>query len=127
MEIANLLSKVSETMHVGRSFGPASEHDGVTIIPVALVAGGGGGGFGPTPPAPGAPSTIEGDPPTGGGGGFGTVSMPLGVYVVKNGDVRWVPAVDVTRVVIGVIGAVKLVAKLRARSRLAAGLRTGAG
>ncbi len=37
MEISALLSKLSDTMYVSRSFGPASEHYGVTMIPVAMV------------------------------------------------------------------------------------------
>jgi hypothetical protein len=28
-------------------------------------------------------------------------SRPSGVYVVKDGDVRWIPAVDVNRVILG--------------------------
>lgn len=108
MEIPSLLAKLSETMHASRSFGPATEHDGVTVIPVALVVGGGGMGMGSEP----APSEV-----TGSGGGFGTISWPLGVYTVRQGDVRWVPAFDVTRLAIAAIGAVKLVARLRARRR----------
>lgn len=116
MEIANLLTKVSDTMHVSRCFGPASEHDGVTIVPVAWVAGGGGGG-GDTEPVGPSPDVADGaplPPVTGsGGGGFGTVSWPLGVYVIQDGQVRWVPALDVTRLAIAAIGAAKLFAKLR--------------
>jgi uncharacterized spore protein YtfJ len=123
MEIANLLSKVSDTMHVSRCFGPASEHDGVTIVPVAFVAGGGGGG-GSTEPVEPSPDAVDAEPSasvTGAGGGFGGVSWPLGVYVIQNGQVRWVPALDVTRLAIAVISVVKLVAKLRAARALRKG------
>jgi len=123
MEIANLLSKVSETMHVSRCFGPASEHGGVTIVPVAFVAGGGGGGSSTEPVEP-SRDTADAEPSlsvTGGGGGFGGVSWPLGVYVIQDGQVRWVPALDVTRLAIAAIGAVKLVAKLRATRALRKG------
>jgi hypothetical protein len=34
------------------------------------------------------------------GGGFGGLVLPAGAYVVKGGQVRWVPAVDVTIVVL---------------------------
>jgi len=108
MDIPNLLTKLSDTMHASRSFGPATEHDGVTVIPVALVVGGGGVGMGTEP----EPSEV-----TGSGGGFGTVSWPLGVYTVRQGEVRFVPALDVTRLAIAAIGAVKLLARLRARRR----------
>jgi uncharacterized spore protein YtfJ len=115
MEIQKLLAKVSDSIHVGRSFGPASEHGDVTIVPVAIEVGGGGLGIGEQPGDPA--STGEGAVVTGSGGGFGTMSFPLGVYVIKGGDVRWVPAIDATRVAIAAISLVKLVTKARARSR----------
>lgn len=120
MEIENLLAKVSDTMHVSRCFGPPSEHDDVIIVPVAFVVGGGGGGGGtepakPSPAAAGAASPVS---VTGGGGGFGTVSWPLGVYAIQGGQVRWVPALDVTRLAIAALGAVKVLVKLRAARSL---------
>ena len=108
MEIPSLLAKLSDTMHASRSFGPATEHGGVTVIPVALVVGGGGMGMGTEP----EPSEVSGS-----GGGFGTISWPLGVDTVKQGEVRFVPALDVTRLAIAAISALKLLAKLRARRR----------
>lgn len=119
MEIQNLLTKLSDSMHVSRSFGPSSDHGDVTIVPVAIEVGGGGLGIG-THPADVAPTSPEagGEPvPTGSGGGFGTLSFPLGVYVIRHGEVRWVPAIDATRVAIAAISLVKLVTKLRGRSR----------
>jgi uncharacterized spore protein YtfJ len=122
MEIANLLTKVSETMHVSRSFGPASEHDGVTIVPVAIVVGGGGGGTQPIEGSSDAARTdADAGVATGSGGGFGTVSWPIGVYAVKDGHVRWVPVLDVTRLAIAAISAAKLIAKLRAARALRKG------
>ena len=119
MEIQNLLDKLSDTLHAGRAFGPATEHGAVTVIPVALVIGGGGGGMGTEPTTPSAGGAAADAPSTviGSGGGFGTVSWPLGVYAVTQGDVRWVPALDATRLAVAAIGLVKLVAKLRARRR----------
>jgi uncharacterized spore protein YtfJ len=74
-------------------FGDPIERDGVTVIPVAAVQGGGGGGGG------------EGQGPdgTGGGagGGFGIRARPVGVYVLKDGKVRWEPALDLNRVIAG--------------------------
>jgi uncharacterized spore protein YtfJ len=108
MELEELLDKVSESVQAGRSFGPAAEHGDVTLVPVALVIGGGGGGSGSGPGE---------DDPGGSGGGFGTISWPLGAYAIKDGNVRWVPALDVTRVAIAGIGAAKLLIKLRRRRR----------
>jgi uncharacterized spore protein YtfJ len=73
-------------MSVTRVFGEPHEQDGVTVIPAATVRGGGGGG---------------GDNEDNGGGGFGLKARPAGAYVIKDGDVRWKPAVDPNRIVLG--------------------------
>lgn len=93
MEIHELLAKAIDSIHVGRVFGTPIERDGVLVIPVAAVQGGGGGGGG-TGAGPGG----EGEG-SGSGGGFGVRARPVGVFVVHDGDVRWVPAVDTARVV----------------------------
>src|SRR4051794_14044039 len=107
MTIESLLAKSQEGFHAGRSFGPAIQGDGCLIIPVAFVAGGGGGGEG----HPDESHTRE----TGFCGGFGTVSWALGVYVGRDGSARFVPAVDATRIVLGVLAAARAVLRLRAR------------
>jgi uncharacterized spore protein YtfJ len=38
---------------------------------------------------------------SGGGVGFGVTARPVGVYVVKDGDVTWQPSIDVMRIVLG--------------------------
>jgi hypothetical protein len=43
MDVENLLVKASDHLSVRRAFGTAYEKDGMLIIPVAIVAGGGGG------------------------------------------------------------------------------------
>ena len=93
MDLVKLMSKAGESLSVGRVFGAPIERDGVLLIPVAWVAGGGGGG-GQEP---------NQDEPGGSGGGFGGVSWPLGMYVVEEGTVRWVPVIDATRIVLGVL------------------------
>ncbi|GIG27125.1 hypothetical protein [Cellulomonas denverensis] len=42
-----------------------------------------------------------------GAGAFGTQIRPLGVYVVRDGDVSWQPAMDLNRVILGgqIVGA----------------------
>ena len=88
---------VQDVMSVRRVYGEPYEADGVTIIPVAVIRGGGGGG--------GGEGTGDQNGKTGsgvgGGMGFGVNARPVGVYVVKDGEVTWQPAVDVMRVILG--------------------------
>src|SRR4029079_3377248 len=81
------LNAVKDTMTVSRVFGDAYERDGVTVIPVASVRGGGGGGGGE-----GEADDARGSG-SGGGVGFGVTARPVGVYVVKDGEVSWQPSV----------------------------------
>ncbi len=76
---------------VDRVVGTPVERDGATVIPVVAVRAGGGGGSGHDPGSGGE----------GGGGGWGAVARPVGAYVVRSGTVSYVPAVDVTRIVVG--------------------------
>ena len=50
------------------------------------------------------------------GGGFGGLVLPAGAYVVKGDQVRWVPAVDVTIVVLASLGLVRVLARTWTRS-----------
>jgi uncharacterized spore protein YtfJ len=77
VKVDGILSGAREAMTVKKVFGDPVEQDGVTVIPVAKVAGGGGGG-----------EDTEGN----GGGGFGLAAMPAGAYVIKDGEVTWKPA-----------------------------------
>ena len=89
MDIEQLLSRVTDDLTAKRVFGEPIERDGVMVVPVASVRGGAGGGNG-------GPKGEEG---TGGGGGVS--ARGLGVYVVKDGNVSWQPALDVTKLAIG--------------------------
>jgi len=131
MDVGNLLMKASDNFSVRRAFGTAYEKDGILIIPVALVAGGGGGGTARPrhrDPAAGPGSLPEAGPegldarpqdsgPADAGGGFGGLVLPAGAYVVKDGQVRWVPAVDVTIVVLASLSLVRVLARTWTRSR----------
>jgi uncharacterized spore protein YtfJ len=127
MDVQELLSKVGQSLSVGRAFGAAYEKDGAMIIPVALVAGGGGGGEGTGPYAAAANSEgagggekapdQTGDVPSGSGGGFGGVVMPVGAYVVKDGNVRWVAALNLNLVVLAALATLRLVIRSRRRAR----------
>ena len=125
MDVQELLGKVAQHLSVSRAFGTAYEKDGSLVIPVALVAGGGGGGEGSSPLA-----TIDnGDDSradvgesndiasSGSGGGFGGVVMPVGVYVVKDEQVRWVPALNANLVIVVAFLTLRMVARARRRSR----------
>jgi uncharacterized spore protein YtfJ len=102
-QIAEALSGVRDAVSVKRIFGEPYEKDGVTIIPVAAVGGGGGGG---------------GDNLGNGGSGFGLQGRPVGAYVIKNGEVRWEPAIDIPRLAtIAVIALLVLRGFLPWRSR----------
>lgn len=117
IELKELLTRATNSLSVGRAFGPAYEKDDVLVIPVAWVAGGGGaGGGGGTDPADETASPGEGA-----GAGFGGVVWPIGVYAVHDGDVRWIPAIDVTRIVMLVAGVAQVAFALRQR-RSAKGL-----
>jgi uncharacterized spore protein YtfJ len=111
--VLDKLGAVKDTMTVSRVFGESYQVDGVTIVPVATVRGGGGGGGGE-----GKASGGEGTG-TGAGFGFGVIVRPLGVYIVKDGEVSWQPAIDVQRVVIGgqlhALGAILALRRRRKR------------
>jgi uncharacterized spore protein YtfJ len=94
VDVPALLEQVGERLSVRRAFGPAYEHGGVLVIPVALSIGGGGGGH-----QPGDSSTE--------GGGFGGVVHPLGVYVVRDDRVRFLPTYDATVLVMGVLSLLR--------------------
>jgi len=84
---------VRDTLSARRVFGDPYEMDGCTVIPVAKVMGGAGGG--------GGEGNKEGESGTGFGTGFGLQAQPVGVYQVRNGEVVWKPAIDVTRLAKG--------------------------
>src|SRR5687768_3460395 len=90
MQVEALLSQARDTMTVKRVFGEPFERDGVTVIPVANVRGGAGGGAGES-----------GEAERGSGGGFGVMASPAGVYVIRDGEVSWEPAMDMNRVILG--------------------------
>ena len=81
MKTDDLLQGARDAISVRRVYGEAVERDGVTLVPAAFVIGGGGGG---------------GDDAGNGGGGFGLAGRPVGAWVIRDGDVSWHPAVDVT-------------------------------
>ena len=51
------------------------------------------------------------------GGGFGGLVLPSGAYVVKGDQVRWVPAVDTTLLVLAGLSLARVLARTWARRR----------
>lgn len=83
--VDEILEGARDAMTVGRVYGDPIEREGVTVIPAAKVGGGGGGG---------------GDDAQNGGAGFGLGARPVGAYVIRGDQVTWIPAVDVSRVLL---------------------------
>jgi uncharacterized spore protein YtfJ len=96
MKPEELLQGARDAITVRRVYGEAIEREGVTLIPAAMVIGGGGGG---------------GDEAGTGGGGFGLMARPIGAWAIRDGDVSWQPAVDLT--LIAAISGLTLAAVLR--------------
>ncbi len=94
-----------------RIFGDPVTHGDVVLVPVGWVAGGGGGGEGQAPKVtPGA------DDAEGSGHGWGMVGQAIGAYVIRDGQVSFVPAIDVTKLAaIGMAGLVLLTLLKRRR------------
>jgi len=119
MDTIELLGKAQDAATVNRVFGEPITRDGVTVIPAARIAGGGGGGTGKQ----------EGERPgEGTGGGFGVGATPAGMFVIKGGEVRWRPAVDINKIILGgqivavvalltVRAVVRVLARSKARRR----------
>lgn len=95
MEVEDLFRRAGKYLTVRRAYGPSYDHDGVLVVPVAVVAGGAGGSTGAFGSGAGGAGTATGGPAEdSAGGGFGGFVYPVGVYVVRNGKVRFQPAVD---------------------------------
>ncbi len=118
MTFDELLSKVRDSLHAKMVYAEPYEKDGLTVIPAAVVLGGGGAGKGRDE------ARGEGE-----GGGFGMVARPVGAFIIENGKVRWQPALDVTRLIgAGVVVALAMARRLgRRRAIRARARRAGHG
>lgn len=102
MDIKDAVLKAQEAMRAERVFGEPIERDGVVLVPAAEIRGGGGGGGG---------QDEEGS--SGSGGGYGLRARPVGAWVIRDGDVRWMPAVDVGALVVRALLGVLALALVR--------------
>jgi len=114
----NALSTIREALEnagADKVFGAPIHQNGLTVLPVAKVSGGGGGG--------GGHGATEASPEAGGlGGGLGVTAKPVGVFVIKDGTIGWRPVVDLNKIVLGgqivaVVALFALRAFFRARRR----------
>jgi uncharacterized spore protein YtfJ len=110
MKPEDILNRVRDVATVRQVFGEPYERDAMLVVPVARIRAGGGGGEG-TDQAGGPEKARQGT-----GGGFGVDARPLGVYVIRDGNVSWQPVVDVTRIVLG--GQMVAIAALLVARRL---------
>ena len=85
MNMPEVLDEVRASIEAKRVYADPVHEDGVTVVPAATVRGGGGGG-----------TDDEGQS----GGGFGIAGSPTGAWIVKEGQVTWKPAIDVTKVLV---------------------------
>lgn len=90
-EVLETIERAKDAINVKRVFGDPYEKDDVIVIPAARVQGGGGAGGGEAPDGQGA----------GSGGGFGVNAKPAGAFVIHGDDVRWRPAIDVSKIILG--------------------------
>jgi uncharacterized spore protein YtfJ len=114
MDVQDTIAQARDALTVKRVFGEPFEKDGTTVIPAAAVRGGAGGGGGESPDGSGR------------GSGFGLTARPVGAYVIRGGEVRWEPAFDLNRVILGAqIAGIALflvlrsIVKARAKARIA--------
>jgi len=113
MDVQTLLEQANDSITVKRVFGEPIERDGVLVIPAAMVAGGGGGGLGTGTGF--GPDGVQQGEGTGTGGGWGLQARPVGAFVVRDGVVTWVPAIDWGRIAF-IGGAVAIVALMSRRA-----------
>ncbi|PUB31528.1 hypothetical protein C8K30_10142 [Promicromonospora sp. AC04] len=122
-DLSRISEAVAESFGVRQVYGEPIERDGVLVIPAARVwsGAGAGGGGGTEPGAVVEPAVGDGadakakakvktkaggepeTPAEGGGGGigFGRRAEPAGAFVVDEHGARWVPALNVNRIVLG--------------------------
>jgi uncharacterized spore protein YtfJ len=107
-----IMTTARDAMTVRRVSGDPVTQDGVSVISAAMVIGGVGGGSG-----------RRGDGEAADGGGSGVIAVPVGVYEIRDGQVRWHPAVNVNLLTIAAapVAVTHLLTRTRtARARIKA-------
>jgi uncharacterized spore protein YtfJ len=119
MDVQEVISQSRDAISVKRVYGDPFEKNGITVIPAARVGGGAGGGGGETDGLGDGKGAGKGA-----GSGFGMFGRPAGVFVIRGDEVRWQPAVDVNRIILGaqivaIVALLSIRTIIRARSRRA--------
>lgn len=96
MGVESVIGQLESSLGAKRIFSEPIEKDGATIILAARVRGGGGGGEGQ-----GQAPNASGQSGAGTGLGFGLMAKPAGAFVISQGRVRWQPAFDLNRALLG--------------------------
>src|SRR2546421_225077 len=110
MDAMGLLTDTRERMSQHTVFGEPITHEGIVVIPVARIGGMAGAGTGNRSDT----GTSEGAGKSE-GAGFSMRAAPVGVFVIRNGTVRWRPAVNINKIIFGG-QVVAIVALLTVRS-----------
>jgi len=102
-QIRDLLTQIQTGARVTSAIGEPVQIGDRVVLPVVEVryGGGGGGGFGKA-------SEHEKAEGSGGGGGGGVHIRPLGCWVISSKDERWIPALDINRVILAAGGILTL-------------------
>jgi uncharacterized spore protein YtfJ len=101
MQVDEIVGRARESLGSKSVFGEPYEKNGVTVIPAARVMGGAGSGGEMGQGQKAGELEAEGVKGAGQGAGFGMVGSPAGAYVIKGDSVRWLPAIDVNRMMFG--------------------------
>jgi uncharacterized spore protein YtfJ len=98
VDVRQVIEEAREVLTGRRVYSEPYERNGVTVILASRVQGGGGGGGGQD----GQREQSNGRASQSGfGGGFGLSASPVGAFVIRGEEVRWVPAVDVNKLAMG--------------------------
>ncbi len=112
MGLDKVVTSIRDTLTTRKVYAEPVERDGVTVIPAMAVIDAGGGGSGAE-----RDRDREGE-----GGGFMLLARPVGAFVIKDGDARWVPAIDLT--LLGAVLAITVAAIHKVRRRHRAGAKS---
>jgi len=99
MKVEDIVEQARDSLGSKRVYGEPYEKNGITIIPAARVMGGAGGGDGGEKTTDGTDGAKVGG--TGSGVGYGMAGSPAGAFVIKGDEVKWLPAIDVNRLMLG--------------------------
>lgn len=89
-QFEEILTETKDLITVKKVYGEPYQSNGVTLIPAASIRGGMGSGEGEG----------SGTTPAGRGGGMGITARPIGAYRIKGDEVVWVPAIDLSRIIV---------------------------